>query len=188
MDVKVRLASAYPSASVHEERLVGVVVIICICYIESSIFDKQVISEDEPISEDQKWSQLKSIPSVASHSMVVPFFGRAKELFIFVLHHHSFLLLFSLFFGTRGASSWPIIASFGVPKNFSYKQANFPFRSHLFLKILLKPSSELSWSSAFLLLRLQSSGCLIVRTFSCLSITCPDFSHSSSNHPSSLLI
>ena len=40
MDVKVRLASAYPSTSVHEERLVGVVVIICICYIESSIFDK----------------------------------------------------------------------------------------------------------------------------------------------------
>ena len=40
MDVKVRLASAYPSASVHEERLVGVVVIICNCYVESSIFDK----------------------------------------------------------------------------------------------------------------------------------------------------
>ena len=162
MDVKVRLTRGYPFTSVREERLVGVGVIICICYVESSIFDKQLISEDQPISEDQKWSQLKSIPLVASHSVVAPFFGRATELFIFVLHHHSLLLLFSLFFGTRGASSCPIIASFGVPKNFSYKQANFPFRSHLFLKILLKPFSELSWSFAFLLLRLQSSGCLIV--------------------------
>ena len=63
----------------------------------------------------------KKYPISCLPFLVVPFFGLAKELFIFVLHHHFFLLLFSLFFGTRGASSWPIIASFGVPKNFSYK-------------------------------------------------------------------
>ena len=40
MDVKVRLTSAYPFASMREELLVKVVVIICICYIESSIFYK----------------------------------------------------------------------------------------------------------------------------------------------------
>ena len=51
-----------------------------------------------------------------------PFFWASHEIVHFCSSSSFFSFsFFSFFFGHMAASSWPTIASFGVPKNFAYK-------------------------------------------------------------------